>query len=51
MAEEVHCFFDSEGNFLCEVWEYTTNKKLTHLRVRGTPGRRVTFRILKGSKQ
>jgi hypothetical protein len=49
--ETTHMFFDSEGNFVAEIWDYTTMTKLTYLKVKGTPGRRVTFKVLKGAIQ
>jgi len=51
MLEETHMFFDSKGEFLAEVYDYTTGNKLTHIKIKGTPNRRVTFQILRGSVQ
>jgi len=48
MPEETHMFFDEDGLFLAEIWDYTTKKKLSYIRIHGTPSRRVTFKVLKG---
>lgn len=47
--ETTHMFFDDKGRFEAEVWDYTTSEKLTYIKIKGTPSRRVTFKVLKGA--